>query len=147
MFIHNSKLEILASQYNINFMGRLLTYNYVTEQYSNFSLFFPGIGFGHIDEILVDLVEQNFRINYVPVISLHSDILRMYIGVGFIVFGLWIIYQCYIRTNMINKHFGLKSAQIYMCLTLYIFILYLTDNTYSLSYNGKYLLFSYSLCL
>ena len=137
MLIHNSKLEILANRYNINFMGRLLTYSYVTNQYSSFSLFFPGIGFGQIDEILVDLVNQDFKINYIPVISLHSDILRMYIGLGFIVFGFWIVYQCYIRTNMINKYFGLKSAQIYMGLTVYIFILYLTDNTYSYPITGS----------
>ncbi|HAR1791926.1 TPA: glycerol-3-phosphate cytidylyltransferase [Enterococcus faecium] len=136
MFIHNGQLAMLAEMYNINFMGRLLTYNYVTETYSSFSPGFLGIGFGRIDEILDDLVAENFRINYVPVISLHSDVLRMYIGLGFIAFGIWIFYQCYYRTMKLKKYFGSKTAQIYICLTLYIFILYLTDNTYSYPITG-----------
>lgn len=133
LFIHNSNLIELATRYNINFMGRLQTYLYVSNNYSSFSIFYPGIGFGYIDEILDKLVKMDFRIDYIPVISLHSDILRMYIGVGFVLFGIWIIYQCYTRTNLIAKHIDLNCAKSYLCFTIYVFVLYLTDNTYSYS--------------
>lgn len=131
MFIHNSTLIDLANKYNINFMGRLPTYEYVSEKYSDFSLGFIGIGFGHIDEILQELVNEDFRIGYIPIISLHSDILRMYIGIGFIAFGMWIYYQCYIKTNLIRKYVDSNCAKLYLIFTIYLFILYLTDNTYS----------------
>lgn len=131
MFIHNSTLIDLASKYNINFMGRLPTYEYVSEKYSDFSPGFLGIGFGHIDEILQELVNEDFRIGYIPIISLHSDILRMYIGIGFIAFGIWIYYQCYIKTNLIRKNVDSNCAKLYLIFTIYLFILYLTDNTYS----------------
>lgn len=131
MFIHNNELIALASKYNINFMGRLPTYLYVSSHYSKFSPTFLGIGFGRIDEILNELVSMDFRIDYIPVISLHSDILRMYIGIGFIMFGVWIFYQCYYKTKIIKKNVGFKCSRGYLLFTVYIFILYLTDNTYS----------------
>lgn len=131
MFIHNSSLIQLASEYNINFMGRLPTYEYVANTYSEFTPKFLGIGFGYIDEILDELVKNNFRINYIPIISLHSDILRMYIGIGFLAFGMWIIYQCYTKTKLLYKHVNLNCAKSYLIFTIYLFVLYLTDNTYS----------------
>lgn len=131
MFIHNNTLINLAEKYNINFMGRLKTYIYVANNYSNFSWKFLGIGFGNIDEILEILVSKNFRIDYIPVISLHSDILRMYIGIGFIAFGLWVIYQNYIKTKIIGREINTNCAKAYIVFTVYLFILYLTDNTYS----------------
>ena len=131
MFIHNSSLIQLASEYNINFMGRLPTYEYVANTYSKFTPKFLGIGFGYIDEILDELVKINFKIDYIPIISLHSDILRMYIGIGFLGFGIWIIYQCYIKTKLLYKHVNLNCAKSYLVFTVYLFILYLTDNTYS----------------
>lgn len=131
MFIHNSTLIGLAEKYNINFMGRLKTYIFVASNYSEFSIKFLGIGFGNIDEILESLVSRNFKIDYIPVISLHSDILRMYIGIGFIAFGLWLIYQNYIKTIIIDKEISVNCAKAYLIFTIYLFILYLTDNTYS----------------
>lgn len=131
IFIHNSTLISLAEKYNINFMGRLKTYIYVANTYSDFSLKFLGIGFGHIDEILEILVSENFKIDYIPVISLHSDILRMYLGIGFIGFGLWVIYQNYIKTKIIGREINTNCARAYIIFTVYLFILYLTDNTYS----------------
>lgn len=131
MFIHNSELISLANKYNINFMGRLTTYQYVANNYSSFNLTYLGIGFGHIDEILDDLVRINYRVGYIPVISLHSDILRMYLGIGFIGFGLWILYQMSIKTKILYKKNGENAAKAYLLFTIFLFILYLTDNTYS----------------
>lgn len=131
LFIHNNSLIDLASEYNINFMGRLPTYTYVANNYSDFSPTFWGIGYGYIDEILTDLENAKFKINNIPIISLHSDILRIYIGIGFFAFGLWIIYQCYIKTTLIKKYAGIICAKAYLIFTIYVYVLYLTDNTYS----------------
>ena len=60
MFIHNNELISLADKYDINFMGRLTTYQFVAEEYSEFSPLYLGIGFGYIDEILDDLVKANY---------------------------------------------------------------------------------------
>ena len=131
MFIHNNVLISLADNYDINFMGRLTTYQFVAEEYSEFSPLYLGIGFGYIDEILDDLVKANYRIGYIPVISLHSDILRMYIGIGFIAFGLWIIYQIRLKTKIIQNKIDCNCAKAYLLYTVFLFVLYLTDNTYS----------------
>ena len=131
MFIHNSELIEIAAKYNINFMGRLTTYVYVASHFSQFDIRFPGIGFGFIDEILEGLEKMNFKIGYIPIISLHSDILRMYIGIGFIAFGFWVIYQCFIKTRLIKRNINLNCAKGYLMFTVYLFVLYLTDNTYS----------------
>ncbi|MBD9074820.1 glycerol-3-phosphate cytidylyltransferase [bacterium] len=131
MFIHNNELISLADKYDINFMGRLTTYQFVAEEYSEFSPLYLGIGFGYIDEILDDLVKANYHIGYIPVISLHSDILRMYIGIGFIAFGLWIIYQIRLKTKIIQNKIDYNCAKAYLLYTVFLFVLYLTDNTYS----------------
>ncbi len=131
MFIHNNELISLADKYDINFMGRLTTYQFVADEYSDFSPLYLGIGFGYIDEILDDLVKANYRIGYIPVISLHSDILRMYIGIGFIAFGLWIIYQIRLKTKIIQNKIDCNCAKAYLLYTVFLFVLYLTDNTYS----------------
>ena len=130
MAIHTGVLAQLAERFHINFMSRLETYSYVSEHYSKFSLGFPGIGVGYIDEIIEQLSNADVRIGFVPIISLHSDVLRMYIGLGFIGFGVWIYYQTIGRTRIMERLFSRKTTSIYLLLTLYSFILYLTDNTY-----------------
>lgn len=131
--VHSGALEKIAQAFNINFMGRLSTYSFAVNNYSDLSLFFPGIGYGYIDEILVQLesIGAKYGPNNIPIISLHSDILRMYIGLGFIGFGAWIYYQVFTRTKLMKKSFPAKTTSFYLLLTIYSFILFLTDNTYS----------------
>ena len=62
---------------------------------------------------------------------MHSDILRMYIGIGFIAFGLWIIYQIRLKTKIIQNKIDYNCAKAYLLYTVFLFVLYLTDNTYS----------------
>ena len=131
LFIHNGALVNLSEKLNINFMGRLKTYTYVANTFSSFKPNFFGIGFGNIDEILGVLEEKNYKMDGIPLISLHSDILRMYIGIGFIAFGLWIVYQCYIKTKILNDKVNSNCAKAYLLFTIYLFVIYLTDNTYS----------------
>ncbi len=131
MFIHTSALTDLASKYQINFMGRLGTYSYIAQNYSNFSFSFMGRGVGYIDELIESLQSTNLKIGYATIISLHSDTLRMYIGLGFLGFGLWIFYQIYVRASLMKRYFSDKTIKLYLTLSIYNFILYLTDNTYT----------------
>lgn len=129
--IHSGVITNLAKEYNINFMGRLGTYSYIADTYSSFDPLFWGHGAGYIDEIINELSISGFKIGYAPIISLHSDTLRMYIGLGFFGFGIWIIYHLFIRSSIMKKWFSERSINAYLIYSLYTFILYLTDNTYS----------------
>lgn len=130
MCIHTSFITDIAQKYNIDFMGRLGTYFYIASTYSEFSPSFMGHGVGFIDEIIDQLIFREFKIGYAVIIPLHSDTLRMYIGLGFIGFGCWIIYQTFIRPKLMKKVFQKTTVYLYLLITLYLFILYLTDNTY-----------------
>lgn len=142
-FIHSSYLTDLALKYNIDFKGRLGTYTYIAKNYSSFSPAFAGLGYGTIDEIIVNLQNENLVIGWSTIISLHSDTFRMYIGLGFFGFAIWMIYMLFIRTKYTYNKIGINCAKIYILLTLYNFILYLTDNTY-----GYYLtIFTFTICV
>ena len=130
-FIHSSKLIELATMYGIDFSGRLDTYSYIASNYSKFSLFFWGKGIGFLDEEISRLQDLGLKMGDHLIISTHSDILRMYVSLGFIGFGIWMWYLLSYRTKKIESYYGLNNAKLYYLCTIYYFVLFLTDNTYS----------------
>ena len=74
---------------------------------------------------------SGFRINgYGVPAGIHSNILTLYIENGFVVFILWIVYSFYIKTKKLYKKSSVVSAECYLLLTVFVFILYLTDNCF-----------------
>ena len=80
--------------------------------------------------MLQNLYFAGFRIGgYGIAASLHSDILTMYIELGFVMMFVW-MYYCFIyKTVRINKKYGITPSEYYLLSTIFMFILYLTDNT------------------
>ena len=62
---------------------------------------------------------------------MHSDLFKKYVELGFILFFAWIIYIFIIKTRKLFKNQGYWSSEIYLLCTLYVFILYATDNIFS----------------
>lgn len=128
--IDSGLLDQLVAIYDINTKGRLDYYGYA-KQYFEMSPTFSGLGFTYFSELFANLFLSGFRINgYGVPPGIHSNILTLYIENGFVVFVLWIVYSFYIKTKKLCKKSGIVSAECYLLLTVFVFILYLTDNCF-----------------
>lgn len=117
--IDSGILNNIINLYNINTMGRINMYTFISKYY-DFSILFKGLGYGFT---LRKLSEFGF------IYVLHSDILRFYVEFGFIIFMWWIWYSMIYASKKIAKKISLNDAVIYFIITLYLFILHFTDNT------------------
>lgn len=124
----SSEIYALLSSHGINMMGRQYYYSTILK-YSEFSPTFIGIGRNVVTKILQG------ELSYMRVEGVHSDIIKMYVEVGFIMFGLWLWYLLIHMTKEYKKVFGNKAAVVYFGVLIYTFSLYLTDNveTYFIS--------------
>lgn len=127
--IWSGALEILATRFEIDFMGRLGYYSYARKFYK-FSPFFLGNGYTYFSRYWGNLYSSGLRIDgYGVAASIHSDILVMFIEIGFIGMLIWIYYCFKYKTVKLNSRNGTAVGEYYLLATIYMFILYLTDNT------------------
>lgn len=112
----------IMARYNINVMGRNYYYETIIK-HSTFSIGFLGTGRNSVTKILTD------QYPYLRVGGVHSDIIKMYVENGFIVFGLWLWYYLIKVTKNYTEKYGLESGILYFSLIIYTFTLYFTDNT------------------
>ena len=129
--------EILG-KYDINFAGRNYYYQAIMK-YSSFSPTYLGIGRNVVTQIF------NSELSYMRVGGAHSDVIKMYVENGFILFGLWLWYYLINVTKQFRNHYGSKTAITYFGLTIYTFTLYLTDNI-EIYFICQILSISISLC-
>lgn len=108
-------------KFGINVMGRNYYYKAIME-YASFKLTYMGIGRNVITKIL------NTKLSYLNVGGVHSDIIKMYVENGFIMFGAWLWYNLIFITKFYKKRYGTKSSVFYFCIMIYTFTLYFTDN-------------------
>ena len=111
----------VISDLGINVMGRNYYYQAIMK-YATFSPGFIGIGRNVITKIL------NSELSYLNVGGVHSDIIKMYVENGFILFGLWLWYQLIFMLKFYKKEYGDNVAILYFGFLIYLFTLYLTDN-------------------
>lgn len=112
----------LMNKFGINMKGRNYYYKDVLAL-SEFKLTYLGIGRNVVSQLLEG------PLSYLRVGGVHSDIIKMYVENGFIIFGLWLWYYLIQIPKLYQKRFGYKPAVLYFTLVIYTFILYLTDNT------------------
>ena len=118
----NPDWNLIESNLNIDLAGR--NYYYAAMQnYAHFGTDFIGLGRNACQVIL----KEDFP--YFRVGNVHSDILRMYVESGFWMFSVWLIYYLIIMPKYIERKIGTKSSKFVMAVTLYTFIVYMTDNT------------------
>lgn len=121
--VDSGVLVTLADRFGINFMGRLRVYGQMAN-YFDFSPRYLGLGMmsgRKIGEALIGRGLLNF--------TGHSEVLMNYFDFGFWGFLCWIGFTCYFVTKKSNKVYGSNVARIWILLTAYAFITYLTDNT------------------
>ena len=66
---------------------------------------------------------------YMHVGNMHSDILKMYMECGFILFGVWLYNYLRLFVKKVYMHFGFWPMYVFFIMTIYTFFVYLTDNT------------------
>lgn len=111
----------MLNKIGINPMGRNYYYMAIMK-YAEFDVGFWGIGRNAVTHIL------NTELAYLRVGGVHSDIIKMYVENGFIMFGLWLWFNLIKIPQLIKKRFSVKAAIVYFMITVYTFTLYLTDN-------------------
>ena len=124
-------LNDLVAAYGINTSGRIEMYNFACD-YFDFSPFYIGTGFSRFTKMFEALYESGFALNghRIPA-SIHSDVLSLYIELGFFGFLILILYITYIRPLQIRKLGSSCIVNLYLCLTIYMIILLLTDNVFN----------------
>ena len=103
-------------------MARNIFYEYICSN-AKFSLFFTGLGRGSVMALM--------RQQYDGYIYVHSDILKMYVEIGFLFFIIYLAYYFIGLTKYIEKTHGLNCSIAYFICITFTFVLYLTDNTES----------------
>lgn len=132
--MNENLVDFLNNKLHINLMGRNYYYSAISK-YGNFSINYLGLGRSSVSTILTS------TLSYLKVGGVHSDILKMYIENGFIVFGLWMIHYLVKIPKKLCKLNKYKTAFLYFCLIIYTFVLYFTDNV------ENYFIYQLFLCL
>ena len=102
----------VISDLGINVMGRNYYYQAIMK-YATFSPGFIGIGRNVVTKIL------NSELSYLNVGGVHSDIIKMYVENGFILFGLWLWYQLIFMLKFYKKEYGDNFAILYFGFLIY----------------------------
>ena len=116
-----AKLAAFLRSHGINDAGRPV-YLQAAMNYADFSVTFPGIG----RNVLTALFHT--ELSSLNVAATHSDIIKMYVENGFIIFGFWALYFLVLMAKRMKKRFGARAAIMYFEMMLYTFALYLSDN-------------------
>ena len=137
--IKSGILSALVMQFGIEDSGRI-SYYLFSNRFYEFKIGYPGKGWTWFGRYFQQLNLSGFRIDgHGVAASIHSDILMMFIEIGFILFVIWIAYMFMARPIILERKQGTLTSECVLLLTLYMFILYLTDNT--LNYLDTQLLF------
>lgn len=118
--------------FGINTMGRNDLYDFVKKFYY-IGITYKGQGFEFIT-----LLFQNAEygtLNMSKIGALHNGFLTVYIEFGFTGFFIWNGFWLLSHMNWISRY-GKETLRLYLVLTLYLFITYLTDNTAFYFYTG-----------
>lgn len=122
-FIYLFLMKYYTQVFAILDIHRVALYSRLREMYE-FSPTYIGAGYGYVNKWLsVEGVKQ-----WILTVS-HSDIVRMYIELGFVGFVFWVYYYSNILPNYFAKNKAICSSKIIHCFAMYLLVTYLIDNT------------------
>lgn len=108
--------------FHVNLMGR----NYYYQALAGLSSFQPTfLGLGR--NACATLFTTDYA--FMNVGNVHSDILRMYVECGYLLFGGWLWVYWWGLPRALEKRFGYQAMEFFVLCNLYTFVVYLTDNT------------------
>lgn len=136
-FIKSGLFAEIIGKFGLNTMGRLDFYTFISKYYE-FNLSYLGMGLGFTSKAITTYTSWTY--------TLHSDILKIYVEMGFIVFTFWIWYSLWRCYKKILKNRSFIEAITYFILTLYLFIMHFTDNTVGY-FTTQYIYMLIPICL
>ena len=107
--------------FNVDMMGRTNIYRNASKLFE-ISPFYLGLGFGYAAKYMFDTT--NFAV--------HSDIVRMYIELGFFPFFAWLWYYIYFVPQKVVDVIGSEAGKICIAATIFTFSTFLVENTLGL---------------
>lgn len=128
LFVYSIDSGILSTfvwKNNINLMGRMNMWDYISK-FFDMKISFLGHGYSFCNLLLERDRIYTFEGH---VYALHSDILKVFVEMGFWVFTFWLVYNLIILPVVTRKKYGIRFSNLFWIETVYLFILYLTDNT------------------
>ena len=131
--VKNGLISLIAAYFNINMMGRDSIYRAAANLYS-ISPFYLGTGFTVASRYMYDTTG----------FAIHSDIVRMYIELGFIPFVGWLWYYLYYIPQKIVLNYGKEAGKICLTITVFVFSTFLVENTITL-YPLQYALTTFTI--
>lgn len=138
--IKTNLISELVSMFGISGADGRIGYYLYANRYYSFDVSYLGKGWTWFSRYYQELYNSGFRIDgHGIAASLHSDILTMFIEIGFPLFILWVFYMFVHRAIKLTKYYGIQVGECVLLTTVFMFILYLTDNT--LTYVDTQMLF------
>lgn len=114
-------ISLMAEYFNVDLMGRNNIYRMAAELFE-ISPFYLGVGFGYAAKYLYDTTG----------FAVHSDIMRMYMELGFLPFIAWLWYYIYFIPQKVVTEFGTKFGKVCITITVFVFSTFLVENTLGL---------------
>lgn len=108
--------------HKINLMGRNYFYDYIMSL-TKFSPCFLGYGLGSVKAFMSS--------KFIFFSDVHSDLIKMYTEIGFVLYIIWLWYYLIHISVFLKKKYGKKAAVFNFVITIYTFVLFVTDNTES----------------
>ncbi len=115
--IKTGLLEIVSAALQIDFSGRFLVYEKMSSMMSLLPTYL-GTGYGYLNKFLGDTTG----------LASHSDIVRMYIELGFVPYFAWLFYYLKKVPTDVFRRFGADAGRVIMASTLYVFVTYFVGN-------------------
>lgn len=132
VMIRSGLFEKIMDALQIKTLGRTTMYNYI-QQYYDISLSYLGNGLGYVSKLMAKYAEEITIIlgtkGYTPG-ELHNDLLRMLIDIGLPAYLVWLYLFTVDRLRMLLKKEGMKTGVVFVSCLVYLFLTYMTDNTY-----------------
>lgn len=114
-------ISLISAYFNVDMMGRTNIYRNASNLFE-LSPFYLGLGFGYAAKYMFDTTR----------FAVHSDILRMYMELGFLPFIGWLWYYIYFIPKKAITEFGIECGKVCLTITVFVFSTFLVENTLGL---------------
>lgn len=125
--IHSGGVDQLLTTYHIDSSSRSILWDTIFS-FTPFSFGYHGIGFALGEKALFPYLAPYASMGLVNEITLHNDILELYVDFGFLGIFFWFLAWMYIIPVKIMNHFSRKTLLVFLISFVYTVIIYFTDN-------------------
>ena len=115
--IKSGLLELASVILKIDFSGRFIVYDIMSDMISLWPTFL-GTGYGYLNKYLGDTTS----------LASHSDVVRMYVELGFIPYVIWLYYNVKKIPERAYNKYGIEVGRIVLATTIYVFVTYFVGN-------------------